>query len=478
MGPVVVVGAGIAGLTAAFRLSKAGVDVTVLEASDHVGGRMSTDRREGYLIDRGAQFLSDGYGVVYGLIDELGLAQRLSRASGWTGTVRSGTVRRISARYPWTVATSGLLGWRDALRMARASRSLVRRTRDLSLSDYSQWHALDDADAAEWVAEVFGEGALEYVFEPMLEGFYFQAPERMSRAWPAVVWNFGARRRVATTLSGGVGSLPEALAQEVDVRLATPAEEIDATGPGVRVRTAAGWLEAAYVVLATTAPTARRLHTADHDAERRLLQTGYSSTINISFATRQAVSTANVARDIYGLLIPRRERQVIASIAIESRKCGEYVRRGELMNVMLSGSAGCRLLPASDDAVLSEVLPELQRYFPEIEHGIEFAHVSRWPEAEPCSPVGRSRDLRQYRQRWHPGLKVVLAGDYMSIPCTEGAAESGQWAARALIEASLRRSTDYGAGANSLSASARPRGPARAGGGGGRRRRSLPRRAA
>ncbi|MDP2883771.1 MAG: FAD-dependent oxidoreductase [Ignavibacteria bacterium] len=68
---VVVVGAGIAGLTAAYRLSKLGVDVTVLEASERVGGRMSTVRRDGYLIDRGAQFLSDGHSVICELISEL-----------------------------------------------------------------------------------------------------------------------------------------------------------------------------------------------------------------------------------------------------------------------------------------------------------------------------------------------------------------------------------------------------------------------
>ena len=229
---VVVVGAGIAGLTTAYFLSKLGVDVTVLEATERVGGRMSTDRRDGYLIDRGAQFLSDGYSVICVLISELGLAQHLSGASGWTGTVRGGTVRRTNARYPWTVATSGLLSWRDAFRMARATASLVRRTQHLPLSDYSKWHLLDDADAAEWITETFGGDALEYVFEPMLDGFYFQAPEQMSRAWPAVVWNFGARRKRVTALAGGIGSLPEVLARQVEVRQATPAEAIEITASG------------------------------------------------------------------------------------------------------------------------------------------------------------------------------------------------------------------------------------------------------
>jgi len=431
----VVVGAGIAGLTAAHHLSKHGVDVTVLEASERVGGRMSTDRLGGYLIDRGAQFLSDGYSVICELLRELNLAQRLSGIRGWTGTVRGGAVRRANPAYPWTVATSGLLSWRDTFRMARASLSLVRRTKHLPLNDYSKWHMLDDVDAAEWIVASFGGNALEYVFEPILEGLYFQAPEQMSRAWPAVVWNFGARRKGVTALAGGIGSLPEALAEHGDVRLATPAEEIDTTGSGVEVKTPAALVQADHVVLATTASVARQLHTPENDVEMRLLHTDYSASMSIGFAIPEGVSTAKVPGDIYGLLIPRRERQVIAAIGVESRKCGRYVPRGELLNVMLSGSAGSRLLRAPEEQVLAEVLPELQRYFPGVDRRIEFAHFSRWEQAEPRSPVGRSRDLQQYRERWHRGMKVILAGDYMSIPCAEGAAESGKWAAHALVGA-------------------------------------------
>lgn len=432
-GSVVVVGAGIAGLTAAYRLSKRGIDVTLLEASERVGGRMSTDRRHGYVIDRGAQFLSDGYAAIGALIGELGLARSLRRASGWTGFSRDRAVRRINARRPWTLLSSGLLGWRDALRMARASLALARTTGKLPLGDYSAWHSLDDADAAEWIVATFGKDALEYVFEPMLEGFYFQPPEQMSRAWPAVVWSFGARGKGAIALTGGIGSLPEALAQRLKVHLATPAESIEPSRAGVAVKSSAGTIRADYVVLATTASAARKLYAAEQEVERRLLSTDYSASINISIATREGVSTAKVASDVYGLLIPRQERRVIAAIALESRKCLSYVPAGELLNVMLSGTAGRRLIDAPDDDVLAEVLPGVERYFPGTERKIEFVHFSRWREAEPCSPVGRSRDLREYRRIWHAGMRVILAGDYMSIPCAEGAAESGEWAATRLI---------------------------------------------
>jgi len=65
---VIVVGAGIAGLTAAYHLQNNGVDVVVLESSSRVGGRMVTDVVDGYVIDGGAQFLSSSHPILSMLI--------------------------------------------------------------------------------------------------------------------------------------------------------------------------------------------------------------------------------------------------------------------------------------------------------------------------------------------------------------------------------------------------------------------------
>ena len=61
---VVVVGAGLAGLRCAQVLADAGRDVVVLEASDGVGGRIRTDRVDGFLVDRGFQLLNPAYPAV------------------------------------------------------------------------------------------------------------------------------------------------------------------------------------------------------------------------------------------------------------------------------------------------------------------------------------------------------------------------------------------------------------------------------
>ncbi len=59
--PVVIVGAGLAGLSCARQLLQSGVDVLVLEAQDDVGGRVRTDLVDGFRLDRGFQVLQTAY---------------------------------------------------------------------------------------------------------------------------------------------------------------------------------------------------------------------------------------------------------------------------------------------------------------------------------------------------------------------------------------------------------------------------------
>ena len=74
---VLVIGAGIAGLTAAYQLQKAGYDVQVLEANEEPGGRMRTVDWEGFKVDVGAKFVTSSDKNLLGLVEELGLADQL-----------------------------------------------------------------------------------------------------------------------------------------------------------------------------------------------------------------------------------------------------------------------------------------------------------------------------------------------------------------------------------------------------------------
>jgi protoporphyrinogen/coproporphyrinogen III oxidase len=73
MAAVAVVGAGVAGLTAAYRLKRRGIRVVVYEASDRAGGVILTERREGYLAELGPNSLTAAGGALADVLSQLGL---------------------------------------------------------------------------------------------------------------------------------------------------------------------------------------------------------------------------------------------------------------------------------------------------------------------------------------------------------------------------------------------------------------------
>ena len=105
---VVVIGAGLAGLTAARTIQRSGKSVVVLEASDAVGGRVRTDEVDGFLLDRGFQVMLTAYPELrrQANLDELDLRAFDPGALVW----RNGKGHVVSDpfRAPATIATSAL----------------------------------------------------------------------------------------------------------------------------------------------------------------------------------------------------------------------------------------------------------------------------------------------------------------------------------------------------------------------------------
>src|SRR5262249_55020329 len=142
------VGAGVAGLAAAYRLKASGWDVTVLEAEDRVGGRVETLRRNGYVIDTAATAVGGTYHEYRRLAAAAGVP--ITPSDQTLGIFRDETVHLLRLDRPvWSGLTAGHLSARGKLRAARLAFDVARAKRRgwLDYADMSKAAPLDTETA-------------------------------------------------------------------------------------------------------------------------------------------------------------------------------------------------------------------------------------------------------------------------------------------------------------------------------------------
>jgi phytoene dehydrogenase-like protein len=174
---IVVVGAGIGGLSAAHWLTQRGHDVEVLEAADRPGGRMQLLERRGDMVDVGAQFFHSSYKSALGFIDELGLAGNRRTISAGTQFARPDGSKFL-LRHDWDFPR--LLGpGGSASLMAFALRYLVLGRRFPMSQIVRSIPAYDDVSVADIVGRSHPRH-LDYVVRPVCFGETVAYPEHTS----------------------------------------------------------------------------------------------------------------------------------------------------------------------------------------------------------------------------------------------------------------------------------------------------------
>lgn len=251
---VVVVGAGLAGLTAAASLSKAGLDVAVLEAGDGVGGRMRTDRVDGFLLDRGFQVLNTAYPAVRRLLDldalDLRSFDRAALVHVDGENHRIGDPRRELMALPKAL-TAPVGGVRSKLALAGYAGVAT-------LAPAARLKARDDRTAAEhWAAMGLDSTAVERVLRPFFSGVVLEEEMTTSSRFVDLMLRMFARGD-STVPAGGMQQVPEQLAGRLptgSIHLGTEVTEVRPDG----ITTAAGPVTARATVVATDVDAADRL---------------------------------------------------------------------------------------------------------------------------------------------------------------------------------------------------------------------------
>ena len=260
---ILIVGAGLAGLACARMLARWKIDITIVEASDGVGGRVRSDYADGYTFDRGFQVLFDAYPAALRQLDLAALDLRAFDPGAiiclpGRRVVLTDPLRDPAWRDRLAAAVTPAISPLDKLRTLRLATSLRGQTIDEMLDG-------SDQPSYEFLRECgFSDATIDLFFRPFYGGVLFDRALATSAKCLKFDFKMLADGR-ACLPANGMGAISEQLAAPLlaagRVRLNTPATALLRDGErvvGVRLHNGEK-LRADAVVLATPAPEAARL---------------------------------------------------------------------------------------------------------------------------------------------------------------------------------------------------------------------------
>ncbi|GAB2583559.1 NAD(P)/FAD-dependent oxidoreductase [Kribbella endophytica] len=448
---MIVVGAGLAGLNCALTLQSRGLAVSILEAADAVGGRVRTDRIDGYLCDRGFQLLNPAYPAVRRYVDLAALDLHAFTAGVAVAGAAGTTVLADPRRSPWLLGRTLVSGYLSPKELARlgawAAPALGRVDRLLAEASGQAPGAPSPGAASPGApppgatppgatppgAEAPGRSALHpgsvtggdlslresldragvdgrlrrEVLEPFLAGVLAEADGATSAAFVRLL----LRSFLLGTPSlpaGGMSALPEQLAARLrePVQLSRPATAVRG-GDEVVVDTVDGELRARAVVIAT-----------DPSAAAELVQ--------LRAPQLKGLSTYWFTTDEP----PRTDKLLV----VDGRRDGPVVNTAVMSNVAPSyAPPGQHLIQATTlwptEAVESEVRIQLTRMYGRSAGAWQLVVRHDIPEALPHQPPPLAA-----RRPVALGEGRFVAGDHRDTVSIQGALVSGRRAANAVTQ--------------------------------------------
>ncbi|MBX7183918.1 MAG: FAD-dependent oxidoreductase [Vicinamibacteria bacterium] len=433
---VAVIGAGIAGLTCAFELHKAGVDVEVFERDATVGGRMNTRTKDGLAFDVGANFLIRAYQRVNALAGEMGVT--LHRASPVAHRFyRDGVFHLMNFTSIRDIFR--LDGLNLVSRFRFLAFAVKVRTAHAGLDFFDLGLASDDLnreDAYSYAVREVGQEFADYILDSFNSCMMFSRSTETSVA--AFLSLFGMMADPAFDFSvmhavGDMRAIPEALAEKMVVHRGCPVLAVEPQGGSWSLATQAGSSRFDRVVMAATPLAALKMLKSGPEGPAALLaQTRYASTINASF--RVPMEALGRTHCFY---VPYVENRVISEFTNESLKGEHTTHEGtSLVNVGLHEEAALRLLGEDDAKVFEVVRSELlglNASLREVADRVTPYDLQRWPEAIPKYDCGQISRVKEFLREGQGREGLYLCGDYMNAPWIEGASRSGQKTARQLL---------------------------------------------
>jgi oxygen-dependent protoporphyrinogen oxidase len=431
----IVVGAGVAGLSAAFRLQQAGFDVTVLEAADRVGGKTASVARDGFVLNTGATVLAGSYAAMKALAADAGVGDQLIAPPSVIAVVRDGRAHEIRTAGIGAVidfSRTPLLPWRSKLRLVKTVTGLLRARTRVGYDRPDLRATLDTESVASYCNRVLDAEIRDHLIDPLLGGIYVVDGTSLSVAdlwftiWKVLLGGLLGYR-------GGIDFYARALASRLDVRTSAPVTNVSRAGSGAEVT----WSDALgdhgeqvdAVVLAVPAPAVRPIFPELDPVIAALMDSLEQATF---VSVRLGLSRRPATRSVL-TVAGSGQLGGIATISYEHHLAPGSAPHGKgLIGLLMYHEWVSARSDWSDDQIIAAALTALEQVEPGISALVELTDLTRWTPGSLKTVPGTHRTIARIDHLLDPADPIQLAGDYRTVPSINGSVVSGEIAARRL----------------------------------------------
>lgn len=413
---IVIVGAGLAGLTCAMELGRQGLSVIVLEASGEVGGRVRTDEHEGFLLDHGFQVLLTAYPTAreYLDYDALDLRSFYPGAIIKTGKMSekmADPFRRPVDGLKTVLSPIGTAG--DKLRVGQLRTGMIARSLD---SIYKG----EGERSIDWLRQQgYSEPFITQFFRPFYGGVMLDRELETSHKMLEFTYKMFAAGDTAVPAKG-MGRITQQLASNggATIRLQSPVSEI-VRGQGVRLQSGE-MIHADQIVIATDQDFARE-HVPD------IGQNGWRGVRCLYFAAPEPPENEPI------LVLNGEDEGVINNLCVMSRVSPHYAPRGEsLISISVLGEG----LELDEQALSKAVRAQASLWYGKAQ--VETWRHLRTYDIGKGQPDQSGSKLDKIFRDVRFGEELFVCGDHRETASIEGAMHSGKRAAQEVVRSRAR----------------------------------------
>lgn len=431
---IVVIGAGLSGLTAALRLQQAGHEVRVIDANGHAGGRCKALRRDGFIIDTCPEIAATSYRRWLALIDEVGLGGDVVKCPSVVSMLQHGRLVDIDMGKLLSVAFTPLLSWGAKLRFLRGAfgmRHQIRAVPHYLLDNIELDDPHSNAEAMSLAA--FGREVTDNLIGPLLRPTGGVTLDMMSTY--LVPYTLSDWTQMVT-LRGGLERLPLALAARLDVRLQTTVGRVQSSAQGVAIECVdangvASSIAADKCLITVPYDQAVALYPrfAEIDGDYRQKMT-FMRMLDVKLAYAKAPASKSSL-----VMIPVQENPKLNVISLSHNKSPDRAPAGHgLFSVVSEHREYDSLAALGDDAAVALVRDQVEALYPEIRGSFMFSHFARQTRVSYVPDAGFFHRTRQLWDAIGREPRVQLGGDIFMFGGMEAAVASGEHAAERMMK--------------------------------------------